>query len=82
MPTQKNETLQEAEVVEEKIEVNRGTYLRQGRYRGGFFFGSVLLILGFFLILENYLAIDFMRYFWPVLLLLIGARLVYRSFNK
>ena len=82
MPTQKNETLQEAEVVEEKIEVNRGTYLGQRRYREGFFFGSVLLILGVFLILENYLAIDFMRYFWPVLLLLIGARLVYRSFNK
>lgn len=82
MTTQKNETPQEAEVVEEKIEINRETYLGQRRYRGGFFIGSVLLILGVFLILENYLAIDLMRYFWPIMLLLFGSLLIYRSFNR
>ena len=83
MPAKKTETPVEAEIIEEKVEMNSGDmYWGRRRTGGGFFFGSLLLILGVFLILENSLAVDLMRYFWPVLLLLLGARLIYRSFNR
>ncbi len=80
MATKKKETPVEAEVVEE-IEID--SCVNQGKRNGGsFFWGSVLLILGTFLILENYLTIDLMKYFWPVMLLLFGCLLIYRSFRN
>ncbi|GEM_PF-2475254 len=82
MPAKQNEKPNEAEVVEEKVRVDETIYHHRGRPHGGFFFGSLLLILGIFLILENYLNINLMQYFWPILLLLLGSLLIYRSFNR
>jgi uncharacterized membrane protein HdeD (DUF308 family) len=81
MPTKKNEKPIEAEVVEEKIRVESSQGHVRKRPHGGFVFGLILLVLGVFLILENYLQISLMQYFWPILLLLLGGLLIYRSFN-
>ena len=81
MPIDKKEQPAEAEVIEEKVKMDEAIYCHRRHSHGGFFFGSILLILGIFLILENYLAINLMQYFWPILLLLLGALLIYRSFN-
>jgi hypothetical protein len=81
MPVRNNENPIEVEVIEEINRMKDDSHHHHRRSDGGFFFGSIFLILGTFLILSNYLQIDLMQYFWPILLLLLGVILIYRSFN-
>jgi hypothetical protein len=70
----KNETT-EAEIVSEVV-------LKTRKSNAGLFWGTLLLVWGVALILDNYLQIDVFRNFWPVVAIIFGGFLILSSFNR
>lgn len=77
----KKENPVEGEIVEEKkTETAKKSEIKRSN-DGRLFLGVVFLLLGGLIFLNNfYPSIDISSYFWPIILILLGAVMIFRSF--
>lgn len=79
MPRKKEEKVTEGEIVEEtKKPVNNKKKTNDGRL----FLGIIFILFGGLIFINNlFPAIEVSKYFWPVILIIFGLALIFRSFQ-